>query len=997
MKILEIHIYGYGKLENMSIRELSNFSVFYGKNEAGKSTIMAFIHSILFGFPTKQQSELRYEPKKSSKYGGKLVVSFPEKGRVTIERVKGKAAGDVTVILEDGTSGDEELLKDLLSRIDKSLYMSIFSFNLHGLQNVHSLKSEDLGKFLFSTGTIGSERLLITENHLQKELDSRFKPNGKKPLINEKLKEVKELHQRLRKASLENDEYRTLLLRKEKLLEEVAQGEKQQSALRRQYHRLEEWKKLQPVTEEMKGTENLLKNMGSSDFPIDGISRLEQLNQMLKPTEARIVALTEKRNKLKRQLDRLLPNRAIIEKEMEINQALENLPFYESLREEEKESQRRLKEAETEIQSLKGQLHLPIKNEELLQINTSIFMKEQAEEASRKQIRLHDRKEDLDRAFQQEKESLERVEERVLQLEKRVLSPTERNAKEQVVRKVRNKDVMKKELEGIQEKLAILKTAHFNEKEQNRQKRYQALFLSSFFALLTIWGLWSSQWIIAVGGALGLLFILFTYGNRKKVKNIPDLNGEVQDLEKQEKKLVARLQQASSQEIALLVEELKKDDEIVNELNVAKIHLKQQEEQYEKVIKAYEAWEKETKAHGHLLISLGRELLLPEEVALKHIYDAFNLLAELKERTRDLNHFKETAVEKSAALERIQKEFTALKDYFFSDSQLPLREAIFTLKKRLKDELANRISYEKEEERLRETEEEIERLKSEELHLCEEKRKLFQLAGVDNEEDYRLVGKKKEEQTRLEKKLAELSGQIQLSPLNKEEITQFMEIEDIDEEMEHIQKSIEVRSEQMEKARGLLSDIKHKIELLEDGTEYAELLHRYRQLKSQLDHEAKEWAKFAIAKNFLKKTIERFQNEHLPNMLRKADEYLSFLTEANYVRITPKKDSSGFLIERQDGISFQANELSQATTEAVYVALRLALSATIYKKLPFPIIIDDSFVNFDRIRAERAIELLKSIKNNQILFFTCHSHLLPYFDEQKVILIGQEDYLLEKS
>ena len=187
LKIEEIHIYGYGKFENLHIRDLQYFSVFYGKNEAGKSTIMSFIHSILFGFPTRSQTELRYEPKTGNKYGGKLVVRIPGKEKVSIERVKGKATGDVTVLLKDGTIGGEELLRDLLSRMDKNLYTAVFSFNLDGLQNAHQLKSDDLGKFLFSTGTVGTDVLLTVEKNMQKELDSLFKPDGKKPVINQKL------------------------------------------------------------------------------------------------------------------------------------------------------------------------------------------------------------------------------------------------------------------------------------------------------------------------------------------------------------------------------------------------------------------------------------------------------------------------------------------------------------------------------------------------------------------------------------------------------------------------------------------------------------------------------------------------------------------------------------------------------------------------------------------------------------------------------------------
>ena len=217
MKIMEIYIYGYGKFEDVKFSNLHNQQVFYGENEAGKSTIMSFIHSILFGFPTKQQTELRYEPKKGAKYGGQLTVFFPGKGKTVIERVKGKATGDVSVHIENGRIGGEELLKELLSSVDKNLFQSIFSFNLQGLQNVHQIKGEDLGRFLFSTGTVGSDRLLKAENELAKELESRFKPNGRNPLLNTKLKELRSLRTELQKAEETNEQYKSLLTKRDSL------------------------------------------------------------------------------------------------------------------------------------------------------------------------------------------------------------------------------------------------------------------------------------------------------------------------------------------------------------------------------------------------------------------------------------------------------------------------------------------------------------------------------------------------------------------------------------------------------------------------------------------------------------------------------------------------------------------------------------------------------------------------------------------------------------
>lgn len=76
MKIIELHIYGYGKLEDYVIGSVGQLQIFYGENEAGKSTIMSFIHSILFGFPAKQSAEIRYEPRITRSMAAKLKPFF---------------------------------------------------------------------------------------------------------------------------------------------------------------------------------------------------------------------------------------------------------------------------------------------------------------------------------------------------------------------------------------------------------------------------------------------------------------------------------------------------------------------------------------------------------------------------------------------------------------------------------------------------------------------------------------------------------------------------------------------------------------------------------------------------------------------------------------------------------------------------------------------------------------------------------------------------------
>ena len=48
MKLLELHINGFGKIHDRTISFSDGINVIYGRNEAGKSTLHTFIRGMLF-------------------------------------------------------------------------------------------------------------------------------------------------------------------------------------------------------------------------------------------------------------------------------------------------------------------------------------------------------------------------------------------------------------------------------------------------------------------------------------------------------------------------------------------------------------------------------------------------------------------------------------------------------------------------------------------------------------------------------------------------------------------------------------------------------------------------------------------------------------------------------------------------------------------------------------------------------------------------------------
>ena len=59
MKILSLHIDGFGKLNDLDLSFEDGLNVLYGKNEAGKSTLHTFIRGMLFGIERHRAVRIR--------------------------------------------------------------------------------------------------------------------------------------------------------------------------------------------------------------------------------------------------------------------------------------------------------------------------------------------------------------------------------------------------------------------------------------------------------------------------------------------------------------------------------------------------------------------------------------------------------------------------------------------------------------------------------------------------------------------------------------------------------------------------------------------------------------------------------------------------------------------------------------------------------------------------------------------------------------------------
>jgi uncharacterized protein YhaN len=209
MRINEIYIDGYGihhKLHLTQEQLSSSVILFYGQNEAGKSTLHSFIRSILFGFQWKGTPS--YEALNGGKLGGSLILDNQLGESFQVERYSPPKKGKATVFLEDGREEGEAFLNQLLGGISAPVYANVFAFSHRELQRLDTLQGDEISAHLYSAamGT-GAANLLDIEMKMAKGQEQIFKPRASNPLLNQLLSELEELQLEHNQLSRKMDEY----------------------------------------------------------------------------------------------------------------------------------------------------------------------------------------------------------------------------------------------------------------------------------------------------------------------------------------------------------------------------------------------------------------------------------------------------------------------------------------------------------------------------------------------------------------------------------------------------------------------------------------------------------------------------------------------------------------------------------------------------------------------------------------------------------------------
>ncbi|ELC6125731.1 AAA family ATPase [Listeria monocytogenes] len=904
MRITSIDIIGYGKWSDAHFNNIANFQVFYGENEAGKSTIMAFIHSILFGFPTKQQSIPRMEPKNGGPYGGRLTLEDTPLGKVIIERLKGKATGDVRIYYGDGQTAGEEKLPEIIGEIDRNTYEAIFSFDIHGLQNIHQWKKKEFERYLLTTGTTGSDALLKGAEALQKKLDSLYKPSGRNPLINQQLKKVKEAQQAFQNAKKQNAQYEELINEKEQAIVRQTELQKEKTTMRVELDALATLADLWPLYQEWKALSNKASETTEATFPPDGVIRLEHLHLREKEWQNQLIQLEERQKNLISN-NNYEHSAFFAENEAEVTYLIETYAAFG--------------EREIQLKNLKQEIKFQ-------QVDTKQPLRIWSSELEQTMIHL------------KEKEQSHKEQQHDIQLKLKFTNDSE--------------EKLQKKIDQIEAEMWDNKTfQQAKEKMQDSPKTSKTktmvslgIFAVVFVLMIVFQAIWSVALVFVSALIVGYAFI-------PTGKSSPTNNEQI---------LAFLEQKKIRQEWQQLLNEMDMVASQIAELRAAENKLSENIYQH-------------TMELRHFFSDLG----INSEPSSNWLYELsiYKKNSEKRQLAMELISKLEPLVEKQEAYRTRLENLKLPIEYTDTEEKITfLRQGLLYYRNHLTENA-------KLAEKLEQVTMQLDLVKQDLLLVKKEKADLLERANVSNEEDFRMAAMRVKEEQKWRERLVLIEAQLE--PEKREALNRYENQATIKEKELQLEESLRQIELEQEQIHASLAAQNHAIDKLEEGGTFAVLMQEFYSKKSKLQQISAEWTETKLALQMLQNTMQQLQEGKLPKTLKLASEYFNHLTSGNYRKVYLQDNR--LQVESKDSIPFFPEELSQATKEQLYLAIRFALIDVIHKDFPLPIIIDDGFVHFDSSRMGQMMQLLQKRKSeNQVIFFTCHQETRKYFSSEDI-------------
>ena len=1021
MRLEELYLDGFGRFHQQAIGVSEPVTVFYGPNEAGKSTLLAFVRAVLFGFPTRGRTE-HYPPLAGGRHGGRIRFSDDAGAVYTLERFAGARGGAASLLTGAGEPLDvATTLPRLTGQATPDLFRNVFAFSLDELQSEGLMKDAGIADRIYSAG-LGVSNLPDFARALSDRKRRLFLPGGSAQKIAESLRGLASVDQQLQAVLGNADEYRRLVSRQDEISQELAGADAELSRLNA---RRAEITGLQTGWDGWLALRDCETRLGEmprfEQFPENPIPRLESLEERDRQGRedlqdaAEQVRLAEETASVEIPGENLLDDAGSIEHIRRARSSFDG-------------SVHDLPERQAELRGLKAvfannleELGHGWSEAELQAFDTSIVVRDQVlrwkqqqsdglESVQRTRLRLEQSHSALENFQAEAREALEKLPQEPPALDAAAL--TERQDALRACRgKLSDYERERQRHESLRDQLNLVAGSSGPEIASSGRPNF------AFLVVLGLVGVALVAAGILVGGAalpLGIIgglallataaALVFLGKTLHSVAPSPmvaplgeqtalaeaaanaasqlllesmaalELTGQpnAADLDTVEAHLASARQTLDAWTAATArVEETSRREKAQQErVEVASLEHEALETTALESAREWRHWLRERGLNETLTADTMTTFLTRVELTRSSLAEAQRMADRVAAIDHDIDEFRER-VQPLALRHGIKLD---------PDDQPQLAAAADELIKRLDETRTSVSNRERAREQEKESGQRLERQEERLKQVALEIDALLTAGGATDAEDFRRRARQDEDRQELERQRDEHLRSLERISGPGDKFDAFREslansdpgqLAEESGRLSDRQTDVDAQCNGLREERG---GIDNELAQLTGEEESSALRIRRNTLLEQLQEQAREWSRLTIAEALLEKTRHKFERERQPSVIRHAQDFFSTVTGQRYTGLYAPLGEQTISVTDANGGNRQPSELSRGTREQLYLALRFGLIREFGEHAErLPVVVDEALVNFDPERARLAAESFGGLsETNQVLVFTCH-------------------------
>ena len=1002
MRITDISVDGFGCWNGLKLDSLSeSLTVFFGANEAGKSTLLQFLRGMLYG--ASSRSGRNYiPPLNGGRPGGSLSLAT-RTGRYTVCRKfvggKGRQPSDkVTVTRDDGTRERADTLKVLLSGVDEAVYQNVYAIGLREIQQLGTLSDTDAAQLLYDLSA-GLDRVSLVDvmRDLKSSRQQLLSPDGDPCDIAELLDERRRLASELDEQRQSFGRYSQLSAERSQLAEEIKSLEQQHSDREHRARVTELAVLLRDKWLELADYRHKLDDIGCvATITAEQLRQFEQLGEQIAIQQRDRRRLKAIRQRLRDQAEAMPINHKLCRQGPRIEALAEQRNWIASI-------EREIGVVDADFESLQAQLAV---EQSKLGGSADLVADSYDSRINREISKLREPA----RAVRDAKRRLKRYEEKTAgegpldgfaEVEGETTAAGSQAEISEFIDALRNRIELDKKLEKFADRQQDLEEERAELLEEQVMPPWAMLIAGCVFVLGVVLLLVSLLMASTVGSVGWALFFLGGFGivgviGYKRFRQLR-AEEELADCQREIKTLTTKVKEAGEARDAEdaelpagggpLVVQLRQAEKDLAVLEQRQSGNGQSDVAREKVSYLRRAYQEAKQSWQRALLDLG----LPGNLSPRDVRElatagkrAAELQEQLESRRADSEQRRSELHSTTARVEQLLQQ-SGLEST--SDNVVDQVDQLCRVWSEQQDWL----------ERLAELKAEARTASAEQHEIARavgkmktRRQAMLRDAAAEGIEDYRQRAQAYAQSQVLGQHSERLQSEIATAlagTCSEEELAEQLDGTTA-EQLERRWDKLAAKLEQLDSARTECLEMRGRIgEQLRGLASDRRAAYKQMELscvERRLQDAVARWRQLAVTGLLLDSIRRRYETERQPATLHMASRYMERLTEGRYCRIWTPLDEDRLRVDDADGETFSTDILSSGTREQMFLSLRLAL-VTLYAQrgINLPLVLDDVLVNFDESHAGAAAKILAEFAEDghQILVFTCHEHLFNIFQQ----------------